>query len=140
MDRIITETAEAVLADGHVVNYIGPDVAADAPYGYTTGRPLAGRPDLLISGPFDPLEVHALLNEAVKLDSESPLLDGEYIILDNRRFLVAECPTTPLHGSNQMFGPGRFEALQLLWPSLNGCYPYEEDYDASGTTQTIYGE
>jgi len=140
MERIITQTAEAVLRDGHVVNYMGPDVAADAPYGYTTGRALAGRPDLLISGPFDPLEVHALLDHAVLVDQETPLAVGQRLTIHNRDLLVGECITLPLHASAAMFGPGRFEALQLLWPAPNGAFPGMLDYDTPSTVQTIYGD
>lgn len=141
LEDITLVTGRKVLDDGWVVNYMAqPLERAAAPYAYTTGRAMPDRPELLISGPFDPTELHAMLDTAVEIDELSPLTVGKVITIGERTFKVAHCDPSPLHAGSAVFGTGRFYAFQLLWPTPDGAFPGEPNYDIPDTVQTIYGE
>jgi len=139
-ETYVQKIRDQILDYGFTVQYVGQTVAGEGPpFAYTVGRTMHERPELLISGPFSPEDMHGLLTNLVELDNEAPIEVGARIPTDSgaHEFLAIACSTEPLAVARAVFG--EVAGLQLLWPDVSGRLPSEPDYAHPGN-QTIYAQ
>lgn len=133
-----------ILDRGTQIHYVAADAASElhrgAPYAYTIGRSMAGRPELLITG-LDAEAARAILEHVAQRDESAPrpLAAGDVTpwIDGKQPFKVIEAEPGILSGALLAFGIGRVTALQLLWPDAHGRYP---DADGDWITQTVHAK
>jgi len=139
-EDILARVNEHILDHGHAVQFVGgtPD---QRPFGYTVGRTLRKRPELLISGPFPPAITGEILNEAVRVDDAEPIEAGRIVTITTPGgpigWFPLEIGAEPLITARATFGP-KVEALQLVWPDDEGNFPWQENCKLTPGGQTIY--
>lgn len=107
-EELQSNVFNAVLDDGHLVQYIGPTPARVAPRAYTVGRSMRGQPEILVTG-LDKGEAHKLLDELASTDVtvDSTVMFGELMIT----FIEAE----PLAAVGAVAAFGEVTVLQAVW-------------------------
>lgn len=143
MAELQQQAVANILEYGCQVNCVFPDEGGEGTtFHYTEGRALFEAPDLLIVG-MPPQVGHAILNEAVRLQSagEIALADGVEIPPD---VLLAKYPCRVIRcdpEASEMYGAMNFsdkeiEAYQLVWPDPEGRFPGEPG--CTLTQQVLY--
>ena len=119
-DRFMEEAREGILDYGHVVHYSDDQsrVYRNLPRAWTTGRTMWQRPELMIVGPFTHEQMQEFLNEAVDLDSQTPIHPQAVIELAGRKFRALEAERSMFMIAMGIFGGIR--GLQLVWLTEDG--------------------
>lgn len=125
-EKLMEETREGILDHGHVTHYCDDpsEVYQDLPRAWTAGRTMWQRPELMIVGPFALEQMQEMLNEAVDLDSVSPLVPQARLELAGRAFMVQEAERGMFLIAMEIFG--HLRGLQLVWADpKTGEFPGE---------------
>lgn len=138
---------QGVIAEfGHAVRSVFPVEDNTGPaFAYTVGRALKDKPDLLITGNLHPNAATALLNMvAAQMDDDSGI--GHCVSRvksPGAEYGVQLIPVTDLAAA-EMTGAiqyGATEAFQVVWPDMDGVFPWEPRYDRNPLlAQPLYGE
>ena len=139
-EEILARVNNHILDHGHAVQFVGGS-ESQQPFGYTVGRTLRERPELLISAPFPPAVMGGILNEAVRLDDETPINAGTTVDITTPgglvTFFALAISAKPMITARATFGP-KLAGLQLVWPDDAGRYPWQDDYKLRPESQHIY--
>lgn len=129
-DYLSKKTMDDIIAHGHQVRWVfgeGPD------FGYTIGRSVKDRPELLITGPLDPRVGQWVLNEAAAMDEKEPLYAGQEIPANEllnehpvRIVEVKDLEAAEMFGVTEHFSDAT--ALQIIWPDMEGRFPGDEGF------------
>ncbi len=102
------------------------------PFAYTIGLTDAGRPELIISGPFPPADVQNLLNVAAQIHIEKEIRPGDLVpgiaagdvLFKAQAARVGGHVQQALNYYRDIFGTGgKVRLIQLIWPDKHGNFP-----------------
>lgn len=135
IEQIKAQVQNMILEHGFAVQYVG----GEQPYGYTIGRTMRNRPELLISGL--PVGItHECLSSAVALDDVEPFKASSPrhgIFEGYQTFPITIDPwRAEMHTAIATFG--RLTALQLLWPDDAGAFPGDPDFAHDVSIQRVF--
>lgn len=114
-------TFHTILELGMAVIHGGPDERVPAPYSYTVGRSMHGRPEILITG-MEPEPARELLNEIAFVDDVLNVTPGETVGIAGVQLKFMEADPRVLFGAVLQFGVDT-RAIQAMLPDANGEYP-----------------
>lgn len=137
VEQIRARVQDLILDQGYAIHYVNP--VNGRPYGYTIGRTLHGRPELLISGlPAESMR-HAI-EAAIAADNAEPIEMGRPVTGVFGPMLAFPITIDPwraeMHLAIASFGI--ITALQLLWPDDAGHFPGDPDYMVDPSTQQVF--
>lgn len=139
-DAFDEETARVIREYGHQVVGVFPTEGDDgAPFAYTVGRTLSGRPELLITGPLRPDIACAILNYAAEVDDGTPLEPGDrddILVGYTARIVEVDPWASQMFQAVRLFGE-EVRALQLVWPDPGGRFPWDEGWAYERDAQPV---
>jgi hypothetical protein len=110
------------------------DPPTTAVFGYTVGLTAHGHPELIIAG-LDPAICHALLNDLARrvYDTAETFNHGQRItdlIIGYDAIIVNGDATEHLlpGAAFGRYGKQSVRLQQIVWPDINGRFPWEHDY------------
>lgn len=144
-DFFESDRFRTILEYGHQVMYIFPtDEEPGHVFGYTVGRSLWGKPEILMTGPL-PMEVmHRLINDAADLQDEGKLEPGttndELIQGFGAKIIAVTDPAeAQMFQALYEFPDQKVTAVQILWPDPHGRFPGEPGCEYGPDVQPMFG-
>ena len=140
MEAVHKKLMDTIIERGHAVASIhgsedGP------PFSYTVGRTLKGRPELFITGPIDARIQMAILNDAVRVDEETPLKPGQerdgLLQRFSTRIVEIDPQAASMFVARNFFGDD-VRALQIVWPDPDGRFPGDPRFSFPADHQPVF--
>lgn len=139
------DTMHNVLEYGHQVIGVFDNDDPAGYLSYSVGRCVLERPELITTGPLPPRVSQFMINEAGRLDQETPGMveDGFSFAPDTLiqgypvRVVEVDPEMYPLNSLWSMFGKrSNITVLQLVWPDMEGNFPDDQKY--AGPPQPLH--
>ena len=119
-ERLTDDIFNAILDKGLMIHYV-PESPIKAPFAYTIGRTLQGRPEFLVTGVQGQGPAAGFLDYLVTADDRSPLRPGDVLPWGHSSLKLIRAHPGLLLGAMATFGS--VEVIQALWPDARGLYP-----------------